>query len=271
MREKANWFLSVCDLARERYVIKKKSKSNHSEPIVVNSRTAKKYGLDLRFRKFVSGPEGDLIKRFLKNLPVYVSGNQRVVVFVEPRIESGAPDIVIVMIRERLLRRWNGARDLLGPKDLRLLHYLDAIGPRTASQLNAIFKDSVERSLVRLSEAGMTFPGKGKWHAHSFHKLFAATEIIAVEAKINEWARVRRQAELNTWFASRSVILVPGTDQALALHSRLFGSGLGVWVCGNKNNKAIIGRAKKVSQSYVSWLFSEMASKVLLSAGQIKR
>ena len=47
------------------------------------------------------------------------------------------------------------------------------------------------------------------WEHHSMDMIFAATQIIAVEAKIKEWRGALAQAHLNTWFASHSCVLVP--------------------------------------------------------------
>ncbi len=242
---------------------KTRNSEMQSSPAIVNSRTAKSYGLNMRFRKLVGGPEGKLIQKFISSLSEYIRPGQRTVVFVEPYIESGVPDVVVVKIRPDALRLWNDARESLDIADLRLMHLLSQSKPRSSSELRAMLKMGVERSLVRLAEAGLVRQVRGRWAGSSQRGSFAASEIFAIEAKINEWKRARNQAELNTWFASHSIVLVPRLDQATILRSRFAGSGLGIWICNGKDAIHVMGRTRRLPRSYVSWLFSEMACRVL--------
>jgi hypothetical protein len=255
---------------RDNEMSKNKKNEPRLFPTVVNSRVAKTYGLSMRFRKAVGGPEGKLIRQFLGSLCNYIRTNKETVVFVEPRIESGVPDVVVVKIKASALRLWNDAREKLDATDLRLLHFLSQLRPRSSGELGAIFKIGVEKSLVRLAEAGLIRQRKGRWATVSKSSGFAASEIFAIEAKINEWKRVRHQAELNTWFASRSIVLVSRIEQAAILRARLTGSGLGIWICNGKDSMYVAGRARSLPRSYVSWLFSELACKVL-ARGPMRR
>ena len=84
--------------------------------------------LGARFRRKRPGPELELVESFLRAMPRHAFGrfprDSRATVFREPRLESGFPDIIIVVWREKIARNWRSARVSLTTHDLRLMHFL---------------------------------------------------------------------------------------------------------------------------------------------------
>ena len=218
----------------------------------------------LLFRRSPSGPEQVLVDWFLQQDLVRVPRGHRVTVFREPRLPSGFPDLVIVIWKEAVTSRWKPSRASLTATDLRLAHLLTRSGPQTEDTLKAMFSTWKE-TLDRLAEAGMIRKTRRFWQIQSLDAVFAAKEIIAVEAKMKEWRSALEQAYLNTWFASRSAILVPHIPRgSTLLHDA---DELGVTVVAQENPTcALAVPEERIPRSYVSWLFNEWAWRTALPA-----
>lgn len=96
------------------------------------------------------------------------------------------------------------------------------------------------------------------WMPCSLRRSFAASKIIAVEAKIGKWAEVLNQALLNTWFASKSYVLVPRlpSGQQLAEAKRL---GIGVCSMDDQGVKEVASESARLPRSYASWVLNDWA------------
>jgi len=215
------------------------------------------------FRSLRLGPEGELLERFLSAPPFDVPAGCEAVVFREPRLPSGFPDLVIVIWDSNKTVRWLPARQALTREDVRVAHYLYHNGPCPDAQLKAVFTCSVVKNIERLDAAGVLRADGSRWQTRSMAKVFAARQIIAVEAKISEWKIGLEQAVLNTWFASESYMLVPDVPRRSSLLERAKALGIGVWAKDHAPLKP--ERAKPLPRSYASWLFNEWAWRV--SAG----
>jgi hypothetical protein len=211
----------------------------------------------LSFRRRCAGPEDDLIEWFLDQDLVRIPVGHRVTVFREPRLPSGFPDLVMVLWKEEVARLWNPSRASLLNSDLRLMHLLTSSGPQTSEAIEAIFPDW-ERPLARLEEAGMVRMSQELWEHHSLEIVFAATQIIAVEAKIKEWRGALAQAHLNTWFASHSCILIPRVPRNSTLLQDAREMGVTVFA-QEQTTCALNSSLESAPRSYVSWLFNDWA------------
>lgn len=212
----------------------------------------------LSFRKSKAGPEKELVDWFLRQNLVRVPRGHNVTVFREPRLPSGFPDLVIVVWKASVAQRWTSDRAALTPRDLRLMHFLGNEGPKGIEELRTVFSAPVDRQLERLGEAAMVRTTKGRWQARSLTATFAASHIIAIEAKISEWRAALEQAHLNTWFASDSCVLVPRVPR----NSELLrdAAELGVRVLARDNDSwEIQDPVRSTPRSYVSWLFNDWA------------
>lgn len=211
----------------------------------------------LSFRSPRLGPEWELLERFL-NAPLFdVPAGCEAVVFREPRLVSGFPDLVIVIWDKKKTAQWHPARGALTREDVRVAHYVYHKGPCTDEHLIAIFTTSVGKSIERLDAAGVLKTGGSRWQLRPLANVFAARQIIAVEAKISEWKVGLEQAVLNTWFASASYMLVPNVPNRSSLLERAKALGIGIWTEDHAPVKP--ERAQRLPRSYASWLFNEWA------------
>jgi hypothetical protein len=224
-------------------------------------------GLGVSFRRQRPGPESDLVGWFLHEWPIVLPSRYRATVFREPRIESGFPDLVVVIWDVAVAKRWRPSRVEVRTPDLRIMHYLANHGPQTEEHLRNIFSAPVSSGLERLSEASMVHHCRGRWRARALSTCFAARQIIAIEAKVNEWASALLQAALNTWFASGSYVLLPRDPRKAGAASEAQALGVRIWTKGTASLDGRSGRAEDLPRSYASWLFNELAWRAALPQG----
>lgn len=215
--------------------------------------------LGAAFRSRRSGPELDLIDRFLDELPFAAPRGCHATIFREPRIASGFPDLVIVYWSIAATRDWVNERSSLTRDDIRIAHYLHHCGPKSSSDIRHLGQRSIKSNLERLEAARLIRRYGDIWQLRALTKIFAARRIIAVEAKISEWSVAVNQAHLNTWFASDTFVLVP--EDASTDRLRKAAKPLGVRVCRPGKPVECNRRAfpNRVPRSYASWLFNEWA------------
>lgn len=234
--------------------------------VVDAQRTSSTRGLS--FRKGINGPEQDLLDWFLHQKVISVPRGHNVTVFREPRLPSGFPDLVFVVWRESVARHWTDERARLTARDLRIMHFLGNEGPTSTEDLRLLFSDDVENRLALLAEAQMVRAVGKAWKARSLDSTFAASHIIAVEAKINEWKGALDQAHLNTWFASESCILVPRVPRNSELLHAATERGVRVLAKEDASSIKIDRPVRCGPKSYVSWLFSEWAWRASIAIGE---
>jgi hypothetical protein len=194
------------------------TKKNHGKFTIVDSvNVGAAAGPVFRARRL--GPELELLERFLEMPHFSAPPGCEATVFREPRLESGFPDLVIVIWDRRKTEQWQPVRTALTLEDLRLAHYVHCSGGCAHERLSTVFP-KWGKSLERLNAAGMLECDHEMWRLRPLSHLFAAQQIIAVEAKIAEWGRALEQAQLNTWFASASYVLVPNVPKRSRLLER---------------------------------------------------
>lgn len=213
------------------------------------------------FRRRRPGRESDLVHRFLEELPLSLPRGCHVTIFCEPRLESGFPDLVLVIWNVGKTRRWNPERATLLREDIRLLHYLylHRGSAATSDVLKHLFPRRLYASLDRLSAAHLVRERGGLYWPRSLSYAFAVRRIIAIEAKMSEWSAAVEQAFVNTWFASDSYVLLPNKRRTHRL--RAMARSRGVRICSPGEPIILYGSAPRrtLPRSYASWLFNEWA------------
>ena len=223
--------------------------SSHSSSIV-----------HVRTRRQRKGPEAALLRTMIK--AEFLLGRELPAVFFhEPELPTGLPDLVAVYMCKEL----EVSRDRLKLKDqhIRLLHFLHTSGPTTPTEISDRLRMSPSR--VRSLTAQLEAAGLLRLHADvikpaPLSRTFAVKYIIAIEAKVHDWARALEQAAANHWFASHSYILIPVSESISRIRQRAEALGIGVLVSDGTIVRAVV-RAKRrdIPSSYGSWLFNEWA------------
>jgi hypothetical protein len=211
------------------------------------------------FRAHRPGPERDLIEWFIEREPIRIPRGCRATLFCEPQLDSGVPDLVLVLWNEAVTRKWSPSRLDLTNGDLRLMHYLAIMGPQDEEDLERFFPKQLPQALERLEAADMIRLVADEWVPRALSAVFAARHIIAIEAKISEWGAALDQARQNFWFASNSFVLFPRLPRDSKFQEAANASGIGVWSRDDAYLDAPSLGPARLPRSYASWLFNEWA------------
>lgn len=191
-------------------------------------------------------------------MPLVHAPDSRVTVLRELRLDTGFPDLVVVVWRDSRTADWGESRMALVTDDLRLMHYLFQRRRAAQSDLESHFGSRFARSSTeRLHGAGLVRRVGRAWFPSAFERSFAATKIIAVEAKIGKWTDVLTQARLNTWFASKSYVLVPKVSEGQVRDAQ--GLGIGVLAPSKDGISEWGACTAPLPRSYASWVVNDVA------------
>lgn len=197
-------------------------------------------------------------------MPLVRAPDSRVTILREPSLESGYPDLVVVVWRDARTAAWGEARLALVPDDLRLMHYIFQRRRVTHIELEDGFDSTfAKRSIQRLRRAGLVRPAGQAWFPTALERAFAATKIISVEAKIGKWADVLGQARLNLWFASHSYILVPKVSAEKVAEAQQY--GIGILTPEDDSVREWSATEAPLPRSYASWILNDLAWRASLN------
>lgn len=227
-------------------------------------------------RKVTLGPEYDLVKNFIHN---GLDGNgysfrsDQLAIFIEPRIDSGFPDIVLAEFRAGFYDCWKEARNELTCNELKMLSLLYSLGAVDFNMLRSVMRISpvsAAESLELLYDAELIERDRGmrKWRPLPINKTFGIKRLIAVEAKICNSQDVLNQAALNRWFASESYALTPTKpDTAFVERARRAGIGMVSATRQKTFRRCVKPRQLALPSGYASWQFNEWIGRRLSAEG----
>ena len=226
--------------------------------------------IGLYTRYVTLGEEYSLVEQFIDYYcHTFVRNNKKtkLAVFVEPRLESGFPDIILVSYLPSILDNWSDKRETLDVYDLKLLSYLcntpNALGAKLITKLGFPEKQTLS-SLEKLMDAKLISYRKCGWSVRELRDVFSLTKLIAVEAKLNNISKVIEQSYLNTWFASHSYALTNSAhpqDKTVKIFSKY---GIGLYCKGSHFRKVVEAKQYRLPSSYLSFQFNEWIGKAIV-------
>ena len=231
--------------------------------------------IGLHTRTVTLGPEYALVEQFIDYYcHAFVRDNKktRLAVFVEPRIESGFPDIVFASYLPSITNNWSDKREALDKYDLKLLSYLcntnEALGTKLINTLGFSEKQTIT-SLEKLMDAKLVSYRESSWRIRELRDVFSITKLIAVEAKLNDVNKVVEQTHLNTWFASHSYALTNSTKPQNGTVKTFTKYGIGLYCKGPHFRKVVEAKQHTLPSSYLSFQFNEWIGKAIAHQGGI--
>ncbi len=220
-------------------------------------------------RKPTFGPEEDLVRSFIERLEIRAPKGHEVVLFKEPRLPSGAPDLVAVVWQPQKAADWRPERTALNDLDLRILHWLGSRVASTRFEMARLFGREIDENLGRLRAADMIRTNTSAIRARPISRLFAVKRIYAIEAKVSQIPLGLEQAGRNRWFAQKSFVLIPKMPRGTVLLDRAADLGVGIW---SVEDARLDVRQPDLQDglpvSYASWLFNEWVWRAKLGCGR---
>lgn len=181
--------------------------------------------------------------------------------FLEPELDTGFPDLVLVKWRSHDAANWPTTRASLSKADLKLAHALYTSGGALLSELERLLQRPVRAAAERLESSGLAYRRGDRLMPVALRRSFGASKIISIEAKVSDWRAALHQATRNTWFASHSYILVPSLPRnAESLISAASAAGVGILTPDRPlQQPALRAPNHGLPRSYASWLVNEWA------------
>ncbi len=225
-------------------------------------------------RKATLGDEQKLVTEFIDYYCTMFLRNNKInnlAVFVEPRIDSGFPDIVFATYKPSILKNWSKKRDSLCSTDLKLLSYLNTEDKLTTNDIVlqlGFSKKQTLFSLESLMNANLINYKGQSWRARKLHDIFSITKLVAIEAKINDMNRVMEQTRMNTRFASHSYALTNSMRPHKKTLERFRSFGLGLYGKKSGFHSLVEARHMALPSSYLSFQFNEWIGRIVADTCQ---
>src|SRR5690349_10020421 len=93
-------------------------------------------------RRSTPGSELDMVNAYLAKMLTPPGRGEARLVFVEPRLETGFPDVVVVYLNADGARQWNPHRSKLGKPEICVLHHLSLNGSHSLDVLRCLFSST---------------------------------------------------------------------------------------------------------------------------------
>jgi len=215
----------------------------------------------LTARFSTKGKELDLVDRYLEKWLSQSNDHTQLTIFVEPKLQSGYPDVVAVYWDPSVAGRWPRARGELTPMDIRMAHHAYLSRKVDLKALKALAPGrKMDAALNRLLDADIFVQGKTTLLQRPMSDIFAVRRLVAIEAKLCAAQRGLDQAFQNTWFASESYLLIPALPKNPEFLDAARRLGVGILEETTPIEKsAVRARRDRIPKSYPSWLFNEWA------------
>lgn len=178
------------------------------------------------------GPESEIVFYFLQFIRnKYELQNGTYAIFIEPKLDTGFPDIVVVKYSQEYYKKhWNSRRLLLTTRDLKLLNFLystQGVSFKDIIFMLGIQEKKLQQSIEKLLSAEMiTCTNQKRYRPKPLKYNWGIQYILSIEAKIKNWQSAIEQAENNIWFTSESYVLFPSRRISTQILNRITSKNL---------------------------------------------
>lgn len=219
-------------------------------------------------RTITQGEEFDMVNKYVEYIKKKYCKlkKKKIAIFIEPQIDTGYPDIVIVEYYNTSNKEWNKKREKLSINDLKILFQIQQQKNTTTNYLSELLGFSIEevqKSTYNLSQCGLIhFSQKQNCVRNiQLHAYCHINKIISIEAKIDKWSEAIRQAVKNIWFSTESYILMNKDSCNDAIIKKCEDNGIGIILLNGKIHTILKSEQRDFPVSYLSLLFNEWIQK----------
>jgi hypothetical protein len=215
------------------------------------------------FRQPTHGPELDIVNMYCEEHLASLGVNESLSIFLEPKINTGFPDIVAVFWDKKVSHKWPEARANLTSSDMAIVHHVNLTGHFPVEQLVKRFGTrKTSEMMLRLSDSQVAEVKSDEILRKPLSNTFAVKRIVAIEAKVRDWSKGLEQAFQNTLFASESYLLLESLPNSQKLFRNAERLGVGIL---DKNRSVtqpyLRSKVGLLPTSHAAWLFNEWAWK----------
>lgn len=215
------------------------------------------------FRQPTHGPELDIVNMYCEEHLASPGVNESLSIFLEPKLNTGFPDIVAVFWDKEVTHKWPEARASLTSSDMAIVHHVNLTGHFPVGQLLKRFGTrKTSEMMLRLSDSQVAEVKSDEILRKPLSNIFAVKRIVAIEAKVRDWSKGLEQAFQNTLFASESYLLLESLPNSQNLFKNAERLGVGIL---DKNRSVtqpyLKSKVGSLPTSHAAWLFNEWAWK----------
>ncbi len=227
--------------------------------------------IDYYARSSTAGREFDMVTYYLNQLIEKYERlkRKRAAIFIEPQLDTGYPDIVIVEFYSIPKKQWIDIRDSINITDLRILYYIQTHGQTSISDLRNILgfpSELLDKTIYKLRNCKLiTTTSKSNTICSVPLKSYCRiSNIISIEAKIDKWSEAIRQASNNVWFSTKSYVLMNKDSCSNSILSACRESGVGIIAVNGKAKTMLESKTRRFPVSYASLQFNEWILRYLM-------
>lgn len=218
-------------------------------------------------RCHTQGEEFDLVRAFIGQLGEWLSKTKhyKTAIFIEPQIDSGYPDIVIVTYAPKCINNWNEARAALSTSHYKMLYEISKRRKISLSRLSTLlgYEQSITHGIIcNLVKAGLVDCEHRSVCKKPCKEYYHIKSIISIEAKIDKWAIAIEQALHNTRFSNESYVLMKKDKCSLAIKDRCIDLGIGVILMNGDMQCPVRAKRYPSPNSYLSFQFNEWITQI---------
>ncbi len=215
------------------------------------------------FRQPTNGPELDIVNMYCEEHLASLGVNESLSIFLEPKLNTGFPDIVAVFWDKEVSHTWPEARANLTSSDMAIVHHVNLVGQIPVERLVKRFGTrKTSGMMLRLSDSQVAEVKSDEILRKPLSNTFAVKRIVAIEAKVRDWSKGLEQAFQNTLFASESYLLLESLPNSQNLFKNAERLGVGIL---DKNRSVtqpyLKSKVGSLPTSHAAWLFNEWAWK----------
>lgn len=226
-------------------------------------------------RTSTAGKEFDMVARYIDFLVDKYERlkKKRAAIFIEPQLDTGYPDIVVVEFSSLPKQKWSAVRNSLNATDIKILFYIQTHGYSKLSNLQKTLGfslDLLQKSVLKLHNCGLVhfFSQCASVRPVLLKSYCRINKIISIEAKIDKWNEAIQQAMNNVWFSTESYILLNKNSCSENIKNTCREHGIGIILVNGKVETILTSNRRKFPVSYASLQFNEWILRYINSQGE---
>lgn len=152
------------------------------------------------------GAEFNMVDRYINYI---IKTNRKtkthMAIFIEPQLDFGYPDIVVVEYSDPIKDIWVPERNMLDNIDIKILFEIHRLNLANIDDIVFLLGHShkeVQQHLAKLEQAALLTVNSNKIKKLSLNKYCTIKKIISIEAKLDKWNDVINQAQNSYLFAT---------------------------------------------------------------------
>jgi len=215
-------------------------------------------------RTSTQGDEFEMVNKYIEHLlnKYQKLKKKKIAIFIEPQIDTGYPDIVIVEYYNNAGVEWNEIRSKLSISDFKILFQIQKQKNAKVSSLIELLgftEGELSKSLNKLSQCGLIHLSEKQDYVRNvqLHSYSHINKIVSIEAKINKWSEAIQQASKNVWFSTESYILMNKDSCNDLIVKKCAENGVGIILVNGVIKTILKSEHRSFPVSYTSLLFNE--------------